>query len=311
MARMNHSHLLSLVLTLGCAGLPETQISETPVNTTALADRVESEQGQLVEEHAATRVDILVLDVETRALLARGHFGPDGEVDLASTLKPLTIGAALDAGLDPTRRFGGEEGLWTIGGLELQDHRAEESFDAEFALVRSSNIGTAKITEEVGGVRVGAFLRRLGLGENIDAERWASNEGLVLSAGIGFYGTPMALADAYTTLAAGGLDEAGEQVLSVEHALKVRQMLHSATQGDGTGRRASIEGLSVAGKTGSSQLETGYGAWFAGMAPAEDPEIVVVVYAEVPSGYGGSVAAPVFARIVDTWRTTRAQDEAE
>lgn len=307
---MKQSVLMFLVLALGCGTLPEIDAPQAPQGAPPLAAVVDAEQARLVREHDATRVDILVLDVDTRAVLAQTHVGPEGEVEIASTLKPLTLGAALNAGLDPARHFDGEGGQWRLGEFELQDHRAEESFDAELMIVRSSNIGAAKIAQEVGGARVGAFLRQLGLGQSINAERWSSNEGLVLSTGIGFRGTPAALADAYATLAADGWD-GNEQVLSAEHAGSVRGMLRSATEGDATGRRASVDGVNVAGKTGSSRLESGYGAWFAGMAPADDPKVVVVVYAEVPEGYGGSVSAPSFARIVEAWRATRAPDEGE
>jgi cell division protein FtsI (penicillin-binding protein 3) len=308
---MKHNVRMFLVLALGCGTLPEIDAPQEPRAAPSLAESVEVEQERLVREHSATRVDILVLDVRTHALLARAHLGSDGEVEIASTLKPLTVGAALHAGLDPTRRFAGENGQWSLGDFELQDHRPEESLNAEFVLVRSSNIGAAKIAEEVGGAHVGAFLRELGLGQDMDPERWATNEGLVLSTGIGFRDTPAALANAYTTLAAGGVDDTGRRVLSREHARRVRGMLRSATGADATGHRANVEGLRVAGKTGSSRLETGYGAWFAGMVPVDEPEIVVVVYAEVPEGYGASVAAPSFARIVDAWRATRAQGEGE
>ncbi|MFK7998987.1 MAG: penicillin-binding transpeptidase domain-containing protein [Polyangiales bacterium] len=305
---MKHSSLMLLAAALGCGTLPEIDAPQE-LGAPSLAAAVQAEQARLIEEHDATRLDILVLDVATRAVLARAHVGAEGDVEIASTLKPLTLGAAMDAGLDPARQFDGEGGRWTLGEYELQDHHAEDSFDAQLMLVRSSNIGAAKIAQEVGSARVGAFLRKLGLGQDIEAERWASNEGLVLSTGIGFRGTPMELAGAYATLAADGWD-GGERVISAENAQSVRRMLRAATEGDGTGRRARIDGMNVAGKTGSSRLEAGYGAWFAGMAPADHPEIVVVVYAEVPEGYGGSVSAPSFARIASAW-TTRAQDEGE
>lgn len=305
---MKPSSLMLLAALIGCGTLPDIDAPQ-PRSAPALAAVVESEQARLIDEHHASRVDILVLDVASRSVLARAHVGADGEVEIASTLKPLTLGAAMDAGLDPAQQFDGEGGHWTLGEFELRDHRAEESFDGELMLVRSSNIGAAKIAQEVGGARVGAFLRKLGLGQSIDAERWASDEGLVLSTGIGFRGTPEALAEAYVTLAADGWD-GEEQVLPAEDARSLRRMLRAATLGDATGRRARVAGMDVAGKTGSSRLDDGYGAWFAGMAPADNPEIVVVVYAEVPEGYGGSVSAPSFARIAHAW-STRERDEEE
>src|SRR5690606_17012461 len=77
---------------------------------------------------------------------------------------------------------------------------------------------------------------------------------------------------------------------------------------DGTGRRAAVDNYRVAGKTGTAwkyadggYSKNRYTAWFAGMAPASAPRLVVVVMIDEPTGgayYGGEVAAPVFSNIV-------------
>ena len=87
---------------------------------------------------------------------------------------------------------------------------------------------------------------------------------------------------------------------------------------DGTGHRAGLDAFTVGGKTGTSNkfdVELGvYSeeetiAWFAGMAPIDDPEIVAVVVLDAPSGqlddgtelkFGGASAAPVFAEIAES-----------
>jgi cell division protein FtsI (penicillin-binding protein 3) len=77
----------------------------------------------------------------------------------------------------------------------------------------------------------------------------------------------------------------------------------------GTGVEAAVEGYKVAGKTGTAQKydrvsrsysREKYLAAFAGFAPAEDPRLVVIVMIDEPqeSIWGGSVAAPVFRRVV-------------
>ncbi len=72
----------------------------------------------------------------------------------------------------------------------------------------------------------------------------------------------------------------------------------------GTGRAAHIEGMHVAGKTGTAQNSHGDDhAWFVAFAPSEEPEIVVVVLAE-NAGKGGEVAAPIARTVLQTYFQT-------
>ena len=72
----------------------------------------------------------------------------------------------------------------------------------------------------------------------------------------------------------------------------------------GTGTAAQIPGVSVAGKTGTAQNQTGNAhAWFVGFAPAEDPQVVVAVIVEHggsagSEATGGHVAAPIAAQMM-------------
>ena len=67
---------------------------------------------------------------------------------------------------------------------------------------------------------------------------------------------------------------------------------------DGTGYRAAIDGIQVAGKTGTAETDTKPHVWFAAFAPADDPQIAVVVIVENSDGDGGSVAAPIARQII-------------
>src|SRR5690606_23913390 len=100
----------------------------------------------------------------------------------------------------------------------------------------------------------------------------------------------------------------GVRVVSERTAAQVVSMLEAVVGPNGTGRRAAVDNYRIAGKTGTAwkSADGGYSrnrytAWFAGMAPASDPKLVVVVMIDEPTGgsyYGGEVAAPVFANIV-------------
>ncbi len=86
-------------------------------------------------------------------------------------------------------------------------------------------------------------------------------------------------------------------------------MMRTVVSSDGTGRRAGLRDVAVAGKTGTAQkldVEAGsysqdrYIAWFMGVVPADDPELAIVVAVDEPSGAihsGGGIAAPLFARV--------------
>jgi len=98
-------------------------------------------------------------------------------------------------------------------------------------------------------------------------------------------------------------------VVEASVAELVRKYLISVTQKGGTAQRAAILGYQVAGKTGTSQIydqqlgrysKTRYIASFVGFAPASDPLVTVLVVVEQPrtSHYGGTIAAPIFKKIV-------------
>jgi cell division protein FtsI (penicillin-binding protein 3) len=127
------------------------------------------------------------------------------------------------------------------------------------------------------------------------------------------------LAQAYAVLANDGVrlpvsllkldqEPQGERVISDQTAVDVRHMLETVVQAGGTAPQAAVPGYRVAGKTGTVKKfgRNGYSddrylAVFAGMAPASDPRLVMVVMVNEPRGteyYGGQVAGPVFARVM-------------
>ncbi|MFK7986497.1 MAG: penicillin-binding transpeptidase domain-containing protein [Sandaracinaceae bacterium] len=300
-----------IIQVLGCALALTACAADTPSNTTADATTapsddasgiVEAELDRLVEERGATRAAIVILDPRDGRIVAASGRGPDGDeevhrsLSVGSTLKPLTVAAALDAGLDPTRQFDGEGGEWSIDGAVLHDYRVSETLDATQVVVRSSNIGAAKLVEAVGDDAVADLFAQMGFEEEPDRS-W-----LERGAGIGVRTRLLDLAAAYGSLANGGeritptADGSGarERVMQPQSADAVLTMLGEAVGDDGTGRRAQVAGHQVGGKTGTHDGAV----LFAGVAPLDTPRYVIVVRAEVPGdAYGGSVAAPVFSRV--------------
>jgi membrane peptidoglycan carboxypeptidase len=102
------------------------------------------------------------------------------------------------------------------------------------------------------------------------------------------------------------------RVIEPEVARSVVSMLESVTQTGGTARLAALRDVSVAGKTGTAQKwdaaagqysEQRFVAWFIGIAPADDPRVVIVAALDEPRRpfhTGGASAAPLFARVAST-----------
>jgi cell division protein FtsI (penicillin-binding protein 3) len=123
---------------------------------------------------------------------------------------------------------------------------------------------------------------------------------------------PISLVDGYV-----GVDgiyqptaaKTGIEVVSAQTAKDLREMLASVVGPDGTAPSARISGYRVAGKTGTAQRSDqscggcykGFTASFIGMAPANNPSIVVAVIIDNPRDghYGGVLAGPVFKEVTN------------
>lgn len=293
---------------------PQTVSHEAVDSIVALSRHPGSSSGRAAEiarhelrilraTHEARRASIVVLDPTDGRVLAAVGEGPAGdaeasrEVEMGSAVKPLTVAAALDAGLDPRRRFAGEGGVWGADDATLVDAHPRPSFNAAELLASSSNVGAGKIVAAVGAAPIAAFFERCGV-EPRPGASWVER-----GAGIGVAMTAVELAAVFGAFANRGIradpsaDGRGrrQRLMRASTAATVRRMLEGAVSDEGTGRRARVEGQRVAGKTGTTR---GGAVVFAGFAPVDRPRFVVVVRAEVPEGWGGTVAAPAFSRIM-------------
>jgi cell division protein FtsI (penicillin-binding protein 3) len=266
-----------------------------------------------------------------------------------STLKTLTIAAAIEEGVvTPQTPIDTPETV-TIGEFEYQDHaNFPEWMPVEDILSRSSNVGTIEIQRRLGNELHYEYLTAFGLGRpsgfDIAGERqgtldptaiWTRTSGSSIAIGYAVGTTALQMAAVYATIANDGVwtepylveeiirpdgarvgtNPRTRRVLSVSTAREMRRMLGRVVEtDDGTGRRARMSDYTSGGKTGTSQkfdVEAGVysddtTASFIGMAPLDDPQVVVVVALDSPSGllpdgtdlsFGGSAAAPVVAEI--------------
>jgi cell division protein FtsI/penicillin-binding protein 2 len=198
-------------------------------------------------------------------------------------------------------------------------------------LKESSNVGSVMIGLTLGAKRFDKWVRRFGFGQLTGVHLPGEQSGIVLRPenysgssmgnmpiGQGIAVTPMQMASAYTAIANDGLMRRPyilkgdapppKRVLTRRTADQVSHMLEGVFAAGGTAEEASVEGYTLAGKTGTAEkaIRGGYSrtdfiASFIGYAPAKDPRLLVAVMVDTPRGdiYGGTVAAPAFERIVE------------
>lgn len=255
-----------------------------------------------------------------------------------STVKPFTIAAALESGLyTPGTVIETSPGWMMINGNEVKDIINYGTLTLAKVITKSSNIGTSKVALDIGPEPIRDVLERVGFGQVLgtgfpgerggvlpNPRRWSRIEIATLSYGYGLSSSALQLAQAYSILADEGRrkpvsllklsaeDVAGlpqEQVISESIAGDVLGMLATVVDAEqgGAATDANVPFYSVAGKTGTAHVvgEFGYeenlhNSLFAGLVPASNPRLVIVVVVNEPKGdehYGGQVAAPVFSRI--------------
>jgi cell division protein FtsI (penicillin-binding protein 3) len=249
-----------------------------------------------------------------------------------STLKPFTIAAALESGAaTPTTVVATAPGTLTLAHHTIRDVHPAAAMSVSQILQKSSNVGAAKLALGLPPETLWRLYQRIGFGQPPQIEfpgaasgklrdyrSWRPIEQATMAYGHGISVSLAQLAHAYTvfardgelvplTLVKRGVQAGGERVISPDTARAVRAMLELAVQPGGTGPRARIMGWRVAGKTGTAhKLDHGsyaadkYLSSFVGLAPASAPRLIVAVMIDEPLGqyYGGAVAAPVFAQVM-------------
>ena len=250
-----------------------------------------------------------------------------------STLKPFTVALALELGkITPQTPIQTAPGTLTIANYTIHDAHPGGTMSVAQVIQKSSNVGAAKIALGLPREEMHDMFKRVGFGAAPrlgfpgegtgrvrEAKTWRPVEQATMAYGHGISVTLIQLARAYTvfardgelaplTLVKTGAPAAGERVFSPEVAREVRAMLESAVQPGGTAPRARVMGWRVGGKTGTAhkQENGGYAASkyvssFVGFAPVSAPRLVIAVMIDEPSTgqyYGGVVAAPVFAQVM-------------
>jgi len=250
-----------------------------------------------------------------------------------STMKPISVAAALETGRwKPFYKVETAPGYMRVSGNMIRDERNYGDLDIGGVLEKSSNVGVSKIVLAIDADEQWNMYQRVGLGMSTGSGFPGEVSGRLsldalnsdfaratMAFGYGISVTPLQLAQAYSAIAADGVmypvtfihddrEPVGQRVMTEKTAKAVRKMMRRVVDGDGTGERAAVANYSVAGKTGTvhkfiagGYADERYRSIFAGMVPAEEPELVMVVMIDEPRNgehFGGEVAAPVFGKVM-------------
>jgi len=250
-----------------------------------------------------------------------------------STMKPFVVATALASGrYRPDTPVSTSPGWMRVGVNTVRDVHNYGDLDVTGVIRKSSNVGISKIALSLEAEDIWTQLSDVGFGVQTFSgfpgeasgllphySGWNAIETATLAFGYGVSVTPLQLAQAYAVIASDGIRRSitflhdarpaeEHRVMPAEIARQVRAMLEEAVGPDGTAPNARVPGYRVAGKTGTvHKSEAGgysdsrYMAVFAGMAPASDPRVVMVVLVDEPGTsryYGGQVAGPVFSRVM-------------
>ncbi|EZP72669.1 Peptidoglycan glycosyltransferase [Sphingomonas paucimobilis] len=259
--------------------------------------------------------------------------------ELGSTFKPLSIAAAMDHGVvtSMAKRYDATAPLAVAGFRIKDDHALGRWINVPQILVHSSNIGTARIADEMGAAPMQQLFRNLQFDQRAPIELkerakslWPTNWGrittMTVSYGHGIAVTPLHLASAYAALVNGGIwrpatlrklhaNEVpeGHRVFSAATSARMRQLLRMIVAA-GTGRSADAKGFRVGGKTGSAEKpeegrynKSSLVTTFAAAFPMDNPRYVVLTMMDEPKGNAQTfglrtaawTAAPVVKRVIE------------
>ncbi|ACF12456.1 Peptidoglycan glycosyltransferase [Chlorobaculum parvum NCIB 8327] len=236
----------------------------------------------------------------------------------------------------------GHEGLLMIHGKPVRDHEPLGLIPFRKAITESSNVVAASTALQLGPENFYHYATALGFGKKTGVGLIGESSGLLkpvsdwgkltlpwMGYGYQVMATPLQVLQAYATLANDGarmrpyivrriIDPDGRvvmenepkkvvQALEPESARYITREYFRPVVEEGTGQSAAIEGVAVAGKTGTAQkfYNGSYHGWshylssFVGYFPAENPQYAAIIVVDEPKTayYASAVAAPVFSRV--------------
>ncbi|MFA5403564.1 MAG: penicillin-binding transpeptidase domain-containing protein [Ignavibacteria bacterium] len=259
-----------------------------------------------------------------------------------STFKIITAAGILEENLMNEKSvLATDNGSYSVYGMKITDSHGASSMTFEQIIEYSSNIGVSKLSQKLGTEKFYKYARDFGVGIYSGIELRGENKGYLkrpvdftpgslefMSIGYQVAVNLLQLSMAYGSIANNGMlmkpmiikkelspngqvllenyPSAIRQVVSIQTAKRLTQIFEGVVE-RGTGSDAKVDGVNVAGKTGTSQRivegeysSRSHNSSFIGFFPVENPVILIAVVLDDPKSgefYGGKVAAPVFQKI--------------
>ena len=261
-----------------------------------------------------------------------------------STFKALTAACALQENvMKETDTLDGNHGVYEVFDQKIRDKESFGRLSFTEAFKYSSNVCFAKVANAIGNQRLYSYIKNFGFGSQTGIQvpgeeigivrpidKWSGRSRVTMAIGQEISVTLLQMALLFAAAANGGVlvqpclcekivgangaavDTARykpiRRVISAETARRLRAIMGDVVN-SGTGKKAAIKGVSVAGKTGTSQkIDKATGAYsekrawasFIGFLPADNPLLLGAVVIDEPANaeMGGSAAAPVFQKIM-------------
>ena len=250
-----------------------------------------------------------------------------------STVKPFTVASGLKSGkYTPSTIIDTRPGTLRVSGHTIKDFRNYGQISVSTLIQKSSNVAASKIALSLKPEQLwqdfsafglaeptGAYFPGEAMGHLPDPQKWRKLDRATLAYGYGVSSSALQLARGYMVLANGGVLQPvsfvkvdkpaqGRRVFSQDDMKQVLTMMERVVQPGGTAQKAAVENYTVAGKTGTVKkaasggyADKQYLSLFAGVIPATQPRLAMVVMIDDPQGkeyYGGLVAAPVFSEVM-------------
>jgi cell division protein FtsI (penicillin-binding protein 3) len=281
-----------------------------------LQNIVENEIDAAVREYSPERATIILMRPQTGEILAMAN-RPNFDLNQRSTARPeqmknravidmmepgstfkiVTAAAALnEKKVRPDTTIYCEKGIWNYGGRTLHDHHPYGELSVQDILVKSSNIGAAKLAISLGDQKFYEYIRRFGFGERTGVELPGEINGIIrppqnwskisitrIPMGHEVAVTPLQMTVAMATIANGGKlitprvvksittaegktitefsPSVVRQVVSAETAKQIGRALRGVVSDRGTAAAAAVPGFIIAGKTGTAQKVDPHGGY--------------------------------------------------
>lgn len=272
----------------------------------------------------------------------RRNFAISDMIEPGSTFKLVTAIAAVEQGVVNFEEVfeTPENGEVVIHDLVLRDHDPLGNLTFQEVIQKSSNVATAEIAMRMKKEVFYQYARNMGFGSETNVDLTGEVEGRLakpyewslvtlpwMSHGYELQTTPLQIIQAYAAFANNGemmrpylverIEDKNGEIISQHQPEEIRRIAKSSTldkllpvfesvvTDSGTGDLAQVEGLRIAGKTGTAKkvvngrYTNNYRGSFVGFFPVDDPQYVCFILLDEPktSGYGGFTAGPIFKNI--------------